>query len=311
MLLERFDDIRTAFDTVLDVDVYPPRGVAPEEIRAEFDCAPVDGALVSVSEVQGQLIVSRSAERIATSGRPLGIGVFGAQHGFATFVAGGREFTVGVGDLCLLPGTIPFVSRLSPSYRQVMYLAPLEVLAPYFVGTVERAPCVVNARSGFARVLAMQMSTLATHAFAADSAAASRFNTATQHLLSAVFGAEDADTTAAMRNISLREAHKRRVLAVIARHFTESELDPEAIARHCRISVRYLHSLFAGEETVMRRLMEKRLEHAYTRLVRGTAEGQRAVIGEVARASGFKSLPHFCRSFKSRFGLTPLEALRG
>ncbi|MFO0745985.1 MAG: helix-turn-helix transcriptional regulator [Myxococcota bacterium] len=96
--------------------------------------------------------------------------------------------------------------------------------------------------------------------------------------------------------------------AVIAEHYADPTLDPPAIAARCRVSLRYLHGLFAGEASVCERLLAHRLEVCRAALAAGPARDGRRSIGEIAFAAGFNHLGHFCRTFKARFGMTPSEA---
>ena len=82
---------------------------------------------------------------------------------------------------------------------------------------------------------------------------------------------------------------------------------PAACSQRCRISVRYLHALFAGEASFSARLLEHRLEVCRSELSSPNARERARSIGEIAFGAGFNNLTHFCRTFKARFGLTPSE----
>lgn len=90
--------------------------------------------------------------------------------------------------------------------------------------------------------------------------------------------------------------------------FVESQLDnpdlcPRYIADHFAISVPTVHRLFASEKTTfMASVWGRRLE-----LCRRDLEivNKHVSISEIAFRWGFNDFPHFSRSFKNRYGITP------
>jgi transcriptional regulator GlxA family with amidase domain len=81
-------------------------------------------------------------------------------------------------------------------------------------------------------------------------------------------------------------------------------LDLTTIARHAAVSPTSLGRLFRTRlrTSPMRYLIELRLVHACD-LLRDPSRN----ISEVAAACGYESSAFFCRSFKSRYGVTPSE----
>ena len=62
-------------------------------------------------------------------------------------------------------------------------------------------------------------------------------------------------------NSTVREAHLTRIEAFVRRNMGDPELDPEAIARGCGISTRYLHELFRDtNQTLGSWIRDQRLE---------------------------------------------------
>jgi AraC-like DNA-binding protein len=110
---------------------------------------------------------------------------------------------------------------------------------------------------------------------------------------------------------SLTTGQKRRkdVFAYIDANLLNCGLSPSSVARGCGISKGHLHRLFAGSGTSFsRHVQERRLNLARMWLRRPQMADR--TIGEIAAMSGFASLPHFSRSFKALFGVTPRE-IRG
>jgi AraC-like DNA-binding protein len=95
----------------------------------------------------------------------------------------------------------------------------------------------------------------------------------------------------------------RRVKRFILNNLARPELSPQLIAVEHRISVRYLHKLFAGEPTTLSRwILRARLERCRRDLI--TA---RAPVAVIAHRWGFTSAARFSRVFGAAFGVSPRE----
>lgn len=110
---------------------------------------------------------------------------------------------------------------------------------------------------------------------------------------------------------SVREGHLARIEDYVRTHLADPALDPEQIARACRISVRYLHELFRDVgASVGQWIKSQRLNACRDALL---DPFNRRSIGEIAFQWGFNDQAQFSRSFKAQFGLSPreLRARRG
>jgi AraC-like DNA-binding protein len=105
---------------------------------------------------------------------------------------------------------------------------------------------------------------------------------------------------------SVQEAHLRRIKAVIRRRPFESGMTPSRIAAECRLSVSYLHRLFAATGTTISRFVREERLLASDRALRNPR--YRVSLAAVAQQFGFSDQPQFCRHYKRRFGQTPSEA---
>lgn len=103
---------------------------------------------------------------------------------------------------------------------------------------------------------------------------------------------------------SVRAAHLQRIEQYVRHHLAETTLNPEQIARACRISTRYLHDLFGDTgQTFSQWLREQRLEGARQTLARHPKRS----LAQIAYQWGFNDQSHFSRVFKLRYGHTPSE----
>ena len=97
-----------------------------------------------------------------------------------------------------------------------------------------------------------------------------------------------------------------RVKHYVQIHLAEPSLNIERIAQEMRCSKRYLHRVFEDADCSLDRyIWQARLDRCRAAL--GSPEAKRKSISEIAFAWGFNSSAHFCRMFKSQFGLTPSD----
>lgn len=115
-----------------------------------------------------------------------------------------------------------------------------------------------------------------------------------------------ADQQASENHAPLPSVLKLRVKQHVQAHLSESDLTIERIASDLRCSKRYLHRIFEGEACSLDRyIWQSRLERCRAALASPTAA--KRSISEIAFAWGFNSSPHFCRLFKSQYGVSPRE----
>ncbi|MFI9611626.1 helix-turn-helix domain-containing protein [Streptomyces sp. NPDC052023] len=100
----------------------------------------------------------------------------------------------------------------------------------------------------------------------------------------------------------------RRIRQFVNDNLADPALGPELIAAHHRVSVRYLHKVFAGEATTLSRwIRQRRLEECRRELARPVGGDTGAVFSAVARRWGFVNAAHFSRSFRAAYGISPGE----
>jgi len=97
-----------------------------------------------------------------------------------------------------------------------------------------------------------------------------------------------------------------RVRLYIERNLRDPDLKPSSIAANLRMSPRYLRAIFAAsKETVSAYILRRRLEECAREL--GDPKLGDQSITDIAFGWGFNSGPHFTRSFRNRFQLSPRE----
>jgi AraC-like DNA-binding protein len=97
-----------------------------------------------------------------------------------------------------------------------------------------------------------------------------------------------------------------KVKLYIEQHLRDPELSPCTIAQGLKLSSRYLRMIFAtGGETVSAYILRRRLEECGRQMSDPQWRGRS--IAEIAFGWGFNSAPHFTRSFRDRYGLSPRQ----
>jgi AraC family transcriptional activator of tynA and feaB len=95
-----------------------------------------------------------------------------------------------------------------------------------------------------------------------------------------------------------------KVKLYIEQHLRDPELSPCTIAQGLKLSSRYLRMIFAtGSETVSAYVLRRRLEESARQMADPQWRGRS--IAEIAFGWGFNSAPHFTRSFRDRYGVSP------
>ena len=97
-----------------------------------------------------------------------------------------------------------------------------------------------------------------------------------------------------------------RARLFIEQNLSDPDLGPNSISRALRISSRYLRMIFAREgECISSYVLRRRLEETARQLADPRWRGRS--ICEIAFHWGFNSAPHFSRSFRGHFGMSPRE----
>ncbi len=123
-------------------------------------------------------------------------------------------------------------------------------------------------------------------------------------LVALMFG-QVADATSS-GDAAVRFAYLEAALRFIRANACDPKLDPPKVARECRISLGYLHSIFRDREhSVEETIFIERLTQA--RRLFDDPSFCRTSIATVAYMCGFSHPAHFSRSFKRRYGRSPRD----
>jgi len=100
-----------------------------------------------------------------------------------------------------------------------------------------------------------------------------------------------------------------RARLYIEENLQDPDLSPRRIAEKLRVSPRYLRLIFAdGNETASAYVLRRRVEECARQMA--DPASRFLSITEIAFNWGFNSAPHFARSFRAHFGVTPRDYRR-
>lgn len=216
---------------------------------------------------------------------------------------GGNAIGLNPGDWAIYDPRLSYSITNRQAMEALVLLIPRHPLRNFRLGEVR---CPARGRpeldsmqalfSDFLHSLAAQLPTL-------PDAAAGTFADTTLGLLVSTLATRQAATEVQRGN---PDVMRMRVKQFVANNLIDPELSIEGIARELSCSKRYLHRLFEDEGvTLDRYIWNARLERC-----RDALAGRRERHGGIARiafAWGFNSNAHFCRMFKSRFGVSPRD----
>lgn len=103
-----------------------------------------------------------------------------------------------------------------------------------------------------------------------------------------------------------RDAALAGVRRYILANLCDEEMTPQTIAAANRVSLRYLHMLFAGSGTTLSGwILEQRLGRCAALLASAACRDHQ--VTDIALRCGFKDGAHFSRVFKQRHGVSPRQ----
>lgn len=215
----------------------------------------------------------------------------------------GRTATLAAGDLVLCVSRHPLKLSFTSAFRQLLFYAPrsqldarlcdLEKIAAVRIGCAEGVAALT---SDFLRSLSARGPTLAGLHPAISAHALD--------LLALTHGA-----TQPAAPLSGKQHTLDRIHAFIDANLANPALGPDVVAKHLRISRRYLYKLLSERgESLGDRIRKGRLERC-KQLLADPDELHRHV-SEIAFANGFSDPSHFSRVFKDAYGMTPREFRR-
>jgi AraC-like DNA-binding protein len=293
---------RAGFWREVVCSVYVPMDAEPiarQAFHARMDVRAARGRVHSLVDAGAQS-VSRGAAQISR-GDERDVYTFMLQcAGTCGVEQAGAQTLLLPGDMLLFHNSRPYRLLFEQPFRQTVIQAPRSCVGPLARDLDRQLAQRLQPTVGFGRVLHGFVQGLNQALPEVDDGEAAVLVDELFHLLAAhstVLDDGPVDARHALVQRAQRDARER---------IADPDLGIETLARAQRVSARSLQRAFAGAGTgVMRWLRDERLARCAAALL-DPAWRSRG-IADIALAHGMRDVPSFCRSFKSRYGVTPGE----
>jgi AraC family transcriptional regulator, positive regulator of tynA and feaB len=291
-----------ASDLITLLRVEPSRGI---DFEASLQAAEVGGiGLIEAASTPTRVVHTRSAESCAEAAAYL---IHLQLHGTCVNRQASREVLLGPGDFVLCDNTLPCELLLGGDNLMLV----LRIPQPLFKRRLPTPEVYVNRHMSADRsggLLATRFASLLWEQCrrGVSPVIADRLADSVCDLLAAAFmesGCAPLDGSAVQR------LWKLRLRRFVDSRLSDPNLTPTQIARHFKISPRYVHKLYAREEeSVSKYVLRRRLEECH-RAIGDRAQAAKS-ISTIAFEWGFNNTTHFARVFRERFGRSPSERRR-
>ena len=205
------------------------------------------------------------------------------------------------GDWCLYDPRVPYsITNYGPTSLLVVQI-PRPLLKGFKVPGLHNCIAHTSSVIGLHAVLGSFLQSLSEQLGTLSDGVGQPLSETVVGLLASTLAAYDEDDTG---HAKLPAVLKARVKQYVQSHLGESDLTIERISQDMRCSKRYLHRVFEDDACSLDRyIWQARLERCQAALKSPSALHKS--VSEVAYTWGFNSSAHFCRLFKSQYGMSP------
>jgi len=282
-------------EAIFEVDLEAVEGAGP--LAASIQQQQLGAISLSRMEINFGQIVRRTSQSIARS-RSAQLELVYLENGHLFLRQAGREAQLRAGECMLVDSREPYELTTAPESRNLSFHLPLKWLQQWLPQHEASIAVPITAQSPWGRVLLAAMCAIPTGPVGD-------------------FGSQYAEQIAGALALAVRRdemsgssVHARglftRVRKTLLNLAHDETVDARRVASEHRISVRYLHSIFAGAGTTYsRELMQIRLDRA-ARMIRDRRFAELS-ISEIAWRCAFYDASHLTRHFRKHFACTPGE----
>lgn len=216
---------------------------------------------------------------------------------------GGNAIMLNPGEWTIYDPRLSYAITNRQAMEVLVLLIPRHPLRNFRLGEVQRPLTGRPELDSMQALFSDFLHSLSGQLPALPDAAASTFADTTLGLLVSTLATRQAEKDMQRGN---PDVMRMRVKQFVAANLVDPELSIERIALELNCSKRYLHRIFEDEGvTLDRYIWNARLERCRDALA--SRREQPGGIARVAFSWGFNSNAHFCRMFKSRFGVSPRQ----
>jgi AraC-like DNA-binding protein len=280
--------------------VSTPRRSRPFEGTLRFS----DLGYVRVLSMRADPLRLNRTTRLVTAAPDDHLVLLAQVSGTAALHQDGRSTTIRPGELALCDLRRPFFLEQHDPFCLHLIRIPGHALGVSETRARQMTGRAVSTTEGVAALLGPFVATLVAEAEQVHASVGDRLAGNLADLLATLIDEQSPGTHAPPP--TPREHLRALIRQYIDENLRNPDLSPALIADVHRISVRYLHLLFEGEEMTVRKLIQRRRLEACARELerRGRAT---PTISVVAGSWGFQNAAHFSRSFKAVYGSSPSD----
>jgi AraC-like DNA-binding protein len=206
--------------------------------------------------------------------------------------------------LCVYGANRPRTFAFTTPSRGVALLLPLDAVRHALQGWELALPLNIDCTRGAGAVLADVVRSVARHADDLGEDTGSNLSNAVVGLLASVVSV--LPDSLRMMPSRLELFHKARIKRFVREHLRDHALDVDMVSQGVGLSTRYIHKLFSSEpERLMKWVWAERTEGACKEIEKTAL--RRKAISHIAFSWGFSGPAHFSRSFRKRYGASPIE----
>lgn len=206
--------------------------------------------------------------------------------------------------LCVYGANRPRTFAFTEPSRGIAVLLPLEAIRQALQGWELALPLNIDCTRGAGAVLAEVVRSIARHKDDLGEETGPRLSDVLVGLLTSVVCV--LPDALRMMPSRLELFHKARIKRFVREHLRDPGLDVDMVSRAVGLSTRYIHKLFSSEpEPLMKWVWAERIQGACKEIEK-TALRHKA-ISQIGFSWGFSGPAHFSRSFRNRYGVSPLE----
>jgi AraC-like DNA-binding protein len=216
----------------------------------------------------------------------------------------GRRMLAEPGSFYLVDTTRPYALGFEQTFRTLSFRFPHHQLMPLLGHDPRRLTATrVDTSSALGGFAIQNMTGAMRCAPQATPATARVLADTLARLIGASVAPDPAQLPDAAR-AQVRDAFHASIVRHVLDRWADPALSVARVAAHFRVSVRYVHEVFAAQPaSFAQTVLEQRLRHAAHLLSRDAAVS----VGDAADRTGFGDASYFARAFRRRFGCTPRD----
>lgn len=216
----------------------------------------------------------------------------------------GREIRMEAGDFTLTDNTCPQQYTICEPTETMIFAIPdtlVKSLIPY---PEQLCGVHMSGQFGFGRTVTSMLQSI--WAQVEEGVSAEAGPVIAKHFLDVLVSSYALAHRTDVEGSAIANARRIRIKRFIETQLRDPELTAAAVAEAFKISPRYLRMIFAKDnESVSSYILRRRVEEC-AREMRSSLSRSRTIT-EIAFSWGFNGAPHFTRSFRDHFGMTPKE----